>query len=150
MNPEEQLQKLLDDKDAVVMAVDTLFDCLNATRSFQQNGEKVTVPDHATRQKAASLLLAHGIGLPIERAQILTGTIPTKPMERAKFRALIERKLAALVNRPDVTVDELLAAREALVDPEGKERMSPMTEEQAIAEARRIHGLPPAGQEPQS
>ena len=79
-------------------AVDTLFDCLNAKRTFYDLfSKKMCVePDYATRLGAARSLIANQIGEPIKRQQILVGQVESEDQLRQKLAdspALCERVL---------------------------------------------------------
>ena len=133
---------LLDRHDATARAVVALIDGLSATKAYQQDGKLVSVIDHATRTKSAELLLNFAVGKPVERQQVLTGRVPAQAIDRAQLRETIDQKLAALVARDGVTVAELVAAEKVLGE-QSAELTSPISEAEAIAEARRIHGMAP-------
>lgn len=138
-----ELAKLLEDGKAVEKAVATLIELLKSTiwhydASLKEWELEV---DGGTRVKAAQLLLAYSVGEPVKRQQILTGTIPDKPVDGNELRETINRKIAARVNAPDVTVAELVAAGKSLAEAEKDAPMTPLTEAEATEEARRIHGM---------
>lgn len=141
MKKKSDLPQLLKSHDAVTRAVDTLIECLEAKRSFVQNGKVTTEPDFHVRAKASELLLAYSVGEPVKRQQILSGKMPKTPPSREELRQTLEQKIATIVLSDAVTLPELLAARKTLIELEGKERLSPLSEEEAVAMARRIHGI---------
>jgi hypothetical protein len=116
-------------------------------RSYQQDGRLVETIDHTARIKSAELLLAHGVGKPVERMHTITARVPTEAVDRVALRGTIERKLAALVDRPGITMDELLQARRILseVEKATSEETKPLSEEAWVAASRKVHagGGPP-------
>jgi hypothetical protein len=141
-NPDD-LAKLLNEHNAMQLAVETLIDMLGATVEVFDKAQKMFVVevDGATRTKAAQLLLAYSVGEPVKRQQILSGKLPQGPVTKEGMREIIDRKLWERLNRPDVTTAELVAAQRSIVEDEKKVGQTPLTEEQAVAEARRIHGM---------
>ena len=131
----------------VSRAIDTLLECLGATRTRwdTQKKEWVSEPDTKARLAAAQLLLSYGVGNPVKRQEIVaTQATPEAPEPSALIEA-IDRKIAALLNRSDLTLPQLVAAKKLVEQSRKKAKATPMTEEEYTNRARRIHGLPPLG-----
>ena len=131
----------------VARAIDTLLECLGATRNRwdTQKKEWVSEPDSKTRLAAAQLLLSYGVGNPVKRQEIVaTQATPEAPEPSALIEA-IDRKMAALLNRNDLTLPQLVAAKKQVEQSRKKAKATPMTEEEYTNRTRRIHGLPPLG-----
>ena len=97
----------------VSRAIDTLLECLGATRNRwdTQKKEWVSEPDTKARLAAAQLLLSYGVGNPVKRQEIVaTQATPEAPEPSALIEA-IDRKMAALLNRNDLTLPPLVAAK---------------------------------------
>lgn len=139
------IMKLLAEHNAVPLAVECLVKLLNSTVEHYDPGKEMIVleVDGPTRVKAAQILLGYGIGEPVKRQQILTGKMPEGPVSKEQMKDVVDRKLWERINRPDVTTAELVAARRSLAEAEKADATNagPLTEEQALTEARRIHGM---------
>jgi hypothetical protein len=90
-------------KNGMQKAVDTLFECLAAKRTYYDLYAKqmVTEPDSATRRAAAMNIIAQEIGEPIKRQQILIGTVESEDQLMQKLMespALCQRVLTVLEN----------------------------------------------------
>jgi len=137
----------LHETKGVARAIDTLLECLGATRNRwdAQKKEWVSEPDTKARLSAAQLLLSYGVGNPVKRQEIVTTqATPAAPEPSALIEA-IDRKMAALLNRNDLTLPQLVAAKKLVEQSRKKAKATPMTEEEYTNRARRIHGLPPLG-----
>jgi len=131
----------------VSRAIDTLLECLGATRTRwdTQKKEWVSEPDTKARLAAAQLLLSYGVGNPVKRQEIVTTQAPPQAPEPSALIEAIDRKMAALLNRNDLTLPQLVAAKKQVEQSRKKKENIPMTEEEYTNRARRIHGLPPLG-----
>lgn len=140
--PNLHLARILEENGAVEKSVKTLTEMLDATMEFWSKKDECMVleVDGATRVKAAQILLAYSVGDPVKRQQILSGKLPVEPVDRTALRETIDKKIAAMVNRPDVTLQELLQACKALAESDKDSPMSPMTEAELVKKAREIHG----------
>jgi len=141
--PNEKLAQILEDNDAVTKAVQTLLEMLNSTVEHWSKADEMMVleVDGQTRTKAAQTLLAYAVGDPVKRQQILSGKLPSEAVDRALLMENIDKKIAAMVNRPDVTVSELLQAKKSLVEAEKDAPLKKLSEAELVAEAKRIHGM---------
>ena len=54
----------------------------------------------------------------------------------SSLRETIDRRVAGLLERPDLSIAELMTARKALAEQEKAEPLAPFTEEQMVREAR--------------
>jgi len=131
----------------VSRAIDTLLECLDATRTRwdTQKKEWVSEPDTKARLAAAQLLLSYGAGNPVKRQEIITTQSPPQAPEPSALIEAIDRKMAELLNRKDLTLPQLVAAKKQVEQSRKKKENTPMTEEEWTNRARRIHGLPPLG-----
>ena len=131
----------------VARAIDTLLECLGATRTHwdTQKKEWVSEPDTKARLAAAQLLLSYGVGNPVKRQEIVTTQAPQAAPEPSALIESIDRKIAELLNRKDLTLPQLVAAKKQVEQSRKKAKATPMTEEEYTNRARRIHGLPPLG-----
>ena len=131
----------------VARAIDTLLECLGATRNRwdTQKKEWVSEPDTKNRLAAAQLLLSYGVGNPVKRQEIVTTQSPPRAPEPSALIEAIDRKIAELLNRKDLTLPQLVAAKKQVEQSRKKKENTPMTEEEWTNRARRIHGLPPLG-----
>ena len=131
----------------VSRAIDTLLECLGATRTRWDTHKKewVSEPDTKARLAAAQLLLSYGVGNPVKRQEIVTTQAPQAAPEPSALIEAIDRKMAALLNRNDLTLPQLVAAKKLVEQSRKKAKATPMTEEEYTNRARRIHGLPPLG-----
>ncbi len=138
----EVMAEMLMEKDAIKKTVDGLMEGLEAYRSFATgDGQSQTEPDYATRLKTQQLILEHLVGCPPKRTHVLHGYAPSQPsVDRSELRETIDKKIAAMVNRPDVTLSELLQAGKALAESDKDAPMSPLTEAELVEKARQIHG----------
>ena len=129
----------------VSRAIDTLLECLGATRTRwdTQKKEWVSEPDTKNRLAAAQLLLSYGVGNPVKRQEIITTQSPPQAPEPSALIEAIDRKMAELLNRKDLTLPQLVAAKKQVEQSRKKAKATPMTEEEYTDRARRIHGLPP-------
>jgi len=129
----------------VARAIDTLLECLGATRNRwdTQKKEWVSEPDTKARLAAAQLLLSYGVGNPVKRQEIVTTQSPPRAPEPSALIEAIDRKIAELLNRKDLTLPQLVAAKKQVEQSRKKKENTPMTEEEYTDRARRIHGLPP-------
>lgn len=149
----ETMTDLLMARDAIALTVDGLMEGLQAYRSFATgDGQSQSEPDYATRLKTQQLILEHLVGCPPKRTQVLHGVMPSDPLiDRGQLIKSIDEKIAAMVNRPDVTVSELLQAKRSLVEAEKDAPMKKLSEAELVAEAKRIHGMAePLPSEPQT
>ena len=137
----------LRETQGVSRAIDTLLECLGATRSRwdAQKKEWVSEPDTKARLAAAQLLLSYGVGNPVKRQEIVTTQATPEAPEPSALIEAIDRKMAALLNRNDLTLPQLVAAKKQVEQSRKKAKATPMTEEEYTNRARRIHGLPPLG-----
>ena len=137
--------RLMEEKGSVSAALDALHRNLTALRSRYDaaKGEWIVEDDGPTQVASAKALLSWGIGEPVKRQQILSGKIPDAPLNREQLRDAIDRRIAAKLEQPDLSATELLSLKKALVEVEASEPLTPLTEEQAVAAARRIHGMYP-------
>ena len=137
----------LRETQGVSRAIDTLLECLGATRSRwdAQKKEWVSEPDTKARLAAAQLLLSYGVGNPVKRQEIVTPQATPEAPEPSALIEAIDRKMAALLNRNDLTLPQLVAAKKLVEQSRKKKENVPMTEEEWTNRARRIHGLPPLG-----
>ena len=135
----------LRETQGVSRAIDTLLECLGATRSRwdAQKKEWVSEPDTKARLAAAQLLLSYGVGNPVKRQEIVTTQATPEAPEPSALIEAIDRKMAALLNRNDLTLPQLVAAKKQVEQSRKKAKATPMTEEEYTDRARRIHGLPP-------
>lgn len=139
---EDTLNDLLSEKKLLELAVEGLLEGLQAYRSFAVGeGQSQTEPDFATRLKTQQVILSYRVGEPVKRQQILTGKMPEHDVDVTELRQTIAKKLAARVNSPDVTVAELVAAGKSLAEADKDAPLTPMSEAEAVTEARRIHGM---------
>ena len=131
----------------VSRAIDTLLECLGATRTRWDTHKKewVSEPDTKARLAAAQLLLSYGVGNPVKRQEIVTTQAPQAAPEPSALIEAIDRKIAELLNRKDLTLPQLVAAKKQVEQSRKKAKATPMTEEEYTNRARRIHGLPPLG-----
>ena len=131
----------------VSRAIDTLLECLGATRNRwdTQKKEWVSEPDTKARLAAAQLLLSYGVGNPVKRQEIVTTQATSEAPEPSVLIEAIDRKIAELLNRRDLTLPQLVAAKKQVEQSRKKKENTPMTEEEWTNRARRIHGLPPLG-----
>ena len=131
----------------VSRAIDTLLECLGATRNRwdTQKKEWVSEPDTKARLAAAQFLLSYGVGNPVKRQEIVTTQATPQAPEPSALIEAIDRKMAALLNRNDLTLPQLVAAKKQVEQSRKKKENIPMTEEEYTNRARRIHGLPPLG-----
>jgi hypothetical protein len=130
-------------KGSVEKALDALHRNLDAKRSHfdTASGTWIEENDSAAQVASAKALLSWGIGEPVKRQQILSGKIPTTPPTPAELRETITAKIAAQLERPDVSVAELVAARKALAEQEADAPAPKLTEAEREAEVRRILGI---------
>jgi len=137
----------LRETQGVSRAIDTLLECLGATRSRwdAQKKEWVSEPDTKARLAAAQLLLSYGVGNPVKRQEIVTTQATPEAPEPSALIEAIDRKMAALLNRNDLTLPQLVAAKKQVEQSRKKAKATPMTEEEYTNRTRRIHGLPPLG-----
>ena len=135
----------LRDTNGVSRAIDTLLECLGATRNRwdTQKKEWVSEPDTKARLAAAQLLLSYGVGNPVKRHEIVTTQAPPQAPEPSALIEAIDRKIAELLNRKDLTLPQLVAAKKLVEQSRKKKENVPMTEEEWTNRARRIHGMPP-------
>ena len=72
-NEQEDIVKLIHDRNGRVRAVDTLLACLEAKRTYYDvfSKQMVVEDDYATRVVAAKAIIANDVGEPIKRQQIL-------------------------------------------------------------------------------
>ena len=131
----------------VSRAIDTLLECLGATRTRWDTHKKewVSEPDTKARLAAAQLLLSYGVGNPVKRQEIITTQSPPQAPEPSALIEAIDRKMAELLNRKDLTLPQLVAAKKQVEQSRKKKENTPMTEEEWTNRARRIHGLSPLG-----
>jgi hypothetical protein len=135
---------MIDDREALGKALDTLVELLGSVvRHYDpQTREHELAVDGATRTKAAQILIEQRVGQAVKRQQIITGKMESPVIgSREDFAKLIDEKIYAMVNRPDVTLSELFAAKRSVVEDDKKQKMEPLNEAQLLAEARRIHGM---------
>jgi len=97
----------------VSRAIDTLLECLGATRNRwdTQKKEWVSEPDTKARLAAAQFLLSYGVGNPVKRQEIVTTQATPQAPEPSALIEAIDRKMAALLNRNDLTLPPLVAAK---------------------------------------
>jgi hypothetical protein len=136
--------RLLAKSGSVEKAVKCLHRNLNAKRSYfdTASGSWIEQDDAPAQVASAKTLLSYAVGEPIKRQQILSGKMPDAPPNRAQLMDTIDRRIAGLLDRPDLSVAELLAARKALAEAEASEPLPALSEEEAVNRARKIHGLP--------
>lgn len=138
----DALAKKLADMDAMPKAVETLIELLDATVEHWSKAEErmVLEVDGQTRTKSAAILLAYTVGEPVKRQQILTGVISNESVDRTWLKETIDKKLASLVTRDDVTVSELIQAKKAMDESE-KDEPSKLTPAERESEIARILGI---------
>ncbi len=90
LRPREDGQEIVEyihAKGGMKAAVDTLFECLQAVRTYYDLYSKsmVTEPDYATRLGAAKALIANEVGEPIKRQQILIHNVDSTDDLKAKL-----------------------------------------------------------------
>jgi len=83
---------------------------LAAVKAFQQDGDIVSIPDHATRVKYLDLILKYKIGTPYQRAEVkdkgrmdlgaFISQLHTNPAYRAQFRNLLDEADAKASSPP--------------------------------------------------
>ena len=88
MTENENLTTLLEKNNCRAMAVTALTEALAATRSFSQNGETKTEPDHKTRAYAATILLGYSDGRPIDRQMIQVSSGEKQLSHEARAEAI--------------------------------------------------------------
>jgi hypothetical protein len=135
--------RLMQERGSVGKALDCLHRNLDAKRSHYDSatGQWVQEDDAASQVSSAKALLSYAVGEPIKRQQILSGKMPTTPPTPAELRETINAKIAAQIERPDVSVAELVAARKALAEQEADAPKPRLSEEEKEAEVRRVLGI---------
>ena len=127
--PTDVVSAHLRETKGVSRALDTLLECLGATRNRwdTQKKEWVSEPDSKTRLAAAQLLLSYGVGHPVKRQEIVTTQASAQAPEPSALIEAIDRKMAALLHRNDLTLPQLLAAKKLVEEARKKKEHSPMT-----------------------
>ena len=135
--------RLMAEKGSVEKALDCLHRNLDAKKSHfdTASGTWIEEDDAAAQVASAKALLSWGIGEPVKRQQILSGKIPTRPPTPAELRETINAKIAAQLERPDVSVAELVAARKALAEQEADAPPAKMTPAEHDAHIAQILGI---------
>ena len=137
----EALLRYFEEENVALQAAQALTRNLHATRHLWDRARKkwIVVPDGPTQVTAAQALLAHSIGEPVKRQEVLTGPTPEEAPAPEELRATIEKKIAGFVTQDSVTLPQLLPARKAL--PEAVVTQKPWTPEEWVAHAKRVHGI---------
>ena len=102
-----QLAKMLEDRNARQLALDTLIDGLTSERSYYDVLRKSTVtePDFKTRAQCAEILLAYTDGKPVERKEIIQHNADSMEALAARVKKSPEllsvmRKMVADAEKP--------------------------------------------------
>lgn len=84
---DQPIESLLNSLQARKEAIQTLYDCLKAERTYYDLYSKsmVTEPDSSTRCSAARTLLAYDVGEPVKRQQIIVHQVDSMDDLKAKL-----------------------------------------------------------------
>jgi hypothetical protein len=102
---EAPIESLLNSKEARYNAIETLFACLKAVRTYYDvfSKQMVVEPDYATRCAASKLLLAYDVGEPVKRQQIIVTNVESMEELQAKLQSspALRQEMRAMLEEAD-------------------------------------------------